>query len=139
MRLSDAYAAPLGLSELQAQRPEPHRIAFQPDDQILIYTDGVIEARDRRAVSTRSPSAYNCWREMIRRRHWRSFGWISWPMSTDPSRTMPRCCSCAAGSPKPRRTYRRNDRPPSRRRRRSTFVCRPTIPSREDPNISQRR
>ncbi|MFC4530014.1 PP2C family protein-serine/threonine phosphatase [Sphaerisporangium dianthi] len=37
---------PLGLVALGSGKPEPHRIPFQEGDQILLYTDGVIEARD---------------------------------------------------------------------------------------------
>ncbi|MEV0583182.1 PP2C family protein-serine/threonine phosphatase [Nonomuraea sp. NPDC050310] len=41
------YAPPLGLAALGVEGPEPQRVEFGPGDQILLYTDGVIEARDR--------------------------------------------------------------------------------------------
>jgi len=37
---------PLGLGSLAADRPKPHRVSFGEGDQILLFTDGVIEARD---------------------------------------------------------------------------------------------
>ncbi|MEU9888483.1 PP2C family protein-serine/threonine phosphatase [Sphaerisporangium sp. NPDC051011] len=40
-------APPLGLASLKVEGPNPHQVAFGPGDQILLYTDGVIEARDR--------------------------------------------------------------------------------------------
>ncbi|GAA4192362.1 PP2C family protein-serine/threonine phosphatase [Microbispora amethystogenes] len=40
-------ALPLGLGALGSPRPKPHRLPFGDGDQILFYTDGVIEARDR--------------------------------------------------------------------------------------------
>ncbi|MCW2880584.1 MAG: protein serine/threonine phosphatase [Sphaerisporangium sp.] len=40
-------APPLGLAVLEVEGPNPHQVAFGPGDQILLYTDGVIEARDR--------------------------------------------------------------------------------------------
>ena len=40
-------APPLGLAVLGVEGPDPHQVAFGPGDQILLYTDGVIEARDR--------------------------------------------------------------------------------------------
>jgi len=39
-------ALPLGMSTLKAVEPQPHRIPFEPGDQVLFYTDGVVEARD---------------------------------------------------------------------------------------------
>ncbi|MFI9596287.1 PP2C family protein-serine/threonine phosphatase [Nonomuraea sp. NPDC052265] len=42
----DAHAPPLGLSSLQVEGPSPYQVAFGPGDQILLHTDGVIEARD---------------------------------------------------------------------------------------------
>lgn len=44
---SGDYAPPLGLAALGVVGPEPQRIKLEPGDQILLYTDGVIEARDR--------------------------------------------------------------------------------------------
>ncbi|PZT69277.1 hypothetical protein DN402_20040 [Streptomyces sp. SW4] len=41
-----AYALPLGLASHGGPGPEPHRIDFTPGDQLLLYTDGVTEARD---------------------------------------------------------------------------------------------
>ncbi|MFC5818044.1 PP2C family protein-serine/threonine phosphatase [Nonomuraea harbinensis] len=38
---------PLGLGALATDRPKPHRVAFGVGDQILLFTDGVIEARNR--------------------------------------------------------------------------------------------
>ncbi|OPG12942.1 PP2C family protein-serine/threonine phosphatase [Microbispora sp. GKU 823] len=40
-------APPLGLVALSSTGPEPYGCAFRAGDQILFYTDGVIEARDR--------------------------------------------------------------------------------------------
>ncbi|MFE3453013.1 PP2C family protein-serine/threonine phosphatase [Nonomuraea sp. NPDC059194] len=39
-------APPLGMGTLDVEGPVPHRIRFRPGDQMLLYTDGVIEARD---------------------------------------------------------------------------------------------
>ncbi|WP_230985770.1 PP2C family protein-serine/threonine phosphatase [Microbispora oryzae] len=41
-------AAPLGLLVLGSPRPKPYRVGFAEGDQILFYTDGVIEARNAR-------------------------------------------------------------------------------------------
>lgn len=41
------YALPLGLGLHVAAGPEPYETAFAPGDQVLLYTDGVTEARDR--------------------------------------------------------------------------------------------
>ncbi|WP_405592378.1 PP2C family protein-serine/threonine phosphatase [Streptomyces sp. NBC_01190] len=40
------YALPLGLGVDRAEAPEPFEISFRPGDQLLLYTDGVTEARD---------------------------------------------------------------------------------------------
>ncbi|MEU8877274.1 SpoIIE family protein phosphatase [Streptomyces javensis] len=42
-----ARALPLGLGMHRAPGPKPHQVPFAPGDQILFYTDGVTEARDR--------------------------------------------------------------------------------------------
>lgn len=41
------YALPLGLSAHGAPGPRPFELAFAPGDQMLLYTDGVTEARDQ--------------------------------------------------------------------------------------------
>ena len=43
-------APPLGLAALGPDRPVPHSISLHPGDQLLLYTDGVTEARDRSGV-----------------------------------------------------------------------------------------
>ncbi|MEV8066543.1 PP2C family protein-serine/threonine phosphatase [Streptomyces sp. NPDC085995] len=43
-----AYALPLGLGAHQGDAPKPYRVAFAPGEQLLMYTDGVTEARDER-------------------------------------------------------------------------------------------
>lgn len=42
----EVHAPPLGLSALEVEGPHPYEVAFEPGDQVLLYTDGVIEARD---------------------------------------------------------------------------------------------
>ncbi|WP_231618869.1 PP2C family protein-serine/threonine phosphatase [Nonomuraea sp. SBT364] len=37
---------PLGLGSLAADRPKPYRVEFGEGDQILLFTDGVVEARN---------------------------------------------------------------------------------------------
>ncbi|MGW0499058.1 PP2C family protein-serine/threonine phosphatase [Streptomyces sp. NPDC003007] len=41
-----SYALPLGLGVDGAEPPEPFRADFLPGDQLLLYTDGITEARD---------------------------------------------------------------------------------------------
>lgn len=43
----ESYALPLGLGAHGTADPQPYRVAFLPGDQLLLYTDGIIEARDR--------------------------------------------------------------------------------------------
>lgn len=40
------YALPLGLGVHATEGPRPFQVAFGPGDQLLLYTDGVTEARD---------------------------------------------------------------------------------------------
>lgn len=40
-------APPLGLADLAAKGPVPYQIPLGPGDQVLLYTDGLTEARDR--------------------------------------------------------------------------------------------
>lgn len=39
-------ALPLGLGTYDDERPKPYRVRFAPGEQLLLYTDGVTEARD---------------------------------------------------------------------------------------------
>jgi Stage II sporulation protein E (SpoIIE) len=41
-----AYALPLGLGLPAGNSPQPFSVVFRPGDQMLLYTDGVTEARD---------------------------------------------------------------------------------------------
>ncbi|MDW4905880.1 PP2C family protein-serine/threonine phosphatase [Streptomyces sp. ADMS] len=41
-----AYALPLGLGVHAGEGPKPYRVDFAPGEQLLLYTDGVTEARD---------------------------------------------------------------------------------------------
>ncbi|MFM9370684.1 PP2C family protein-serine/threonine phosphatase [Streptomyces sp. Da 82-17] len=41
-----AYALPLGLGVHGGEPPEPYEVRFAPGEQLLLYTDGVTEARD---------------------------------------------------------------------------------------------
>ncbi len=49
-------APPLGLRELPSAGQRSHPFAFDPGDLLLLYTDGVIEARSPQGASTRWPS-----------------------------------------------------------------------------------
>ncbi|MGW9244195.1 PP2C family protein-serine/threonine phosphatase [Streptomyces badius] len=41
-----AYALPIGMGTLGGDPPRPYRADFSPGEQLLLYTDGVTEARD---------------------------------------------------------------------------------------------
>lgn len=43
-------APPIGVSSLADLRPVPYEVPFALDDQVLLYTDGLIEARDRKGT-----------------------------------------------------------------------------------------
>lgn len=42
-----AFTPPLGLAEDGGEGPQPYRLSFAPGEQLLLYTDGVTEARDK--------------------------------------------------------------------------------------------
>lgn len=42
----DSYALPLGLAGHDTAPPQPYRAGFLPGDDLLLYTDGLTEARD---------------------------------------------------------------------------------------------
>ncbi|MGI5427350.1 PP2C family protein-serine/threonine phosphatase [Streptomyces sp. CA-179760] len=42
----DSFALPLGLGAHGSEGPKPYRVGFAPGEQLLLYTDGVTEARD---------------------------------------------------------------------------------------------
>ncbi|MEV5886348.1 PP2C family protein-serine/threonine phosphatase [Streptomyces sp. NPDC052020] len=42
-----SYAPPLGLGVDVSEGPRPYRVRFAPGEQLLLYTDGVTEARDQ--------------------------------------------------------------------------------------------
>ncbi|MFD8823032.1 PP2C family protein-serine/threonine phosphatase [Streptomyces sp. NPDC059605] len=44
--LPPAHALPLGLGLHGGKPPRPYRVGFAPEEQLLLYTDGVTEARD---------------------------------------------------------------------------------------------
>ena len=66
-----AYALPLGLGAHGGEGPKPYRVDFAPGEQLLLYTDGVTEARDADGSSTRSASGRTCSRSPTRGRPWR--------------------------------------------------------------------
>jgi serine phosphatase RsbU (regulator of sigma subunit) len=41
-----SFALPLGLGAYRSETPKPYRAQFVPGEQLLLYTDGVTEARD---------------------------------------------------------------------------------------------
>ncbi|MFF7734457.1 SpoIIE family protein phosphatase [Streptomyces sp. NPDC007984] len=41
-----SFALPLGLGAHGSEGPKPYRVGFAPGEQLLLYTDGVTEARD---------------------------------------------------------------------------------------------
>lgn len=41
-----AFTPPLGLAQDCGEGPQPYRLSFAPGEQLLLYTDGVTEARD---------------------------------------------------------------------------------------------
>lgn len=43
-----SYALPLGLGAYGSEGRKPYRVSFTPGEQLLLYTDGVTEARDAR-------------------------------------------------------------------------------------------
>ena len=43
-------APPLGLAALGPVGPSAHRVRLRPGDQLLLYTDGATEARDKRGA-----------------------------------------------------------------------------------------
>ncbi|MFE6417235.1 PP2C family protein-serine/threonine phosphatase [Streptomyces rochei] len=54
-----SYAPPLGLGMHGTEGPQPYRVMFVPGDQLLLYTDGVTEARDENDVFY--PLAQRAW------------------------------------------------------------------------------
>jgi serine phosphatase RsbU (regulator of sigma subunit) len=52
---------PLGLLDLASDPPQVYKVDFEPGDQMLLYTDGTTEARDKRGSFFRLDTASPVW------------------------------------------------------------------------------
>jgi serine phosphatase RsbU (regulator of sigma subunit) len=91
-------AFPLGLGLFGATRPKTHRVPFRGGDQILLFTDGVVEARDDSGPSIPCPAVSISSRRANHRRRRTPCVPISSATPTDHCWMTRRCCCCAGTS-----------------------------------------
>jgi hypothetical protein len=101
-------APPLGLGP----RPELLRLTLALGDRILLYTDGVSEARARGAFFPLQAAAAFRWSPPTWKRGWRRCGPSCNATLLGSSTTMSPCCSSNAAADAPRCAGARGDLPP---------------------------